>query len=257
VEIPYNIVNIIPLGNVMAIVTTHGVYRALASSPFDFSFVESPSGEGGRFGLPDTVIGSDKGVLFVSDSGINIYDGVRATSMTDGYIGEEFLRTDLDLSNGILRENDGLLHLFHASGVLIIDGRSQQITTISDVVASYVFRDHEEGALFYTDPQNRIKQLFAKTESKRSLTYRTGEVHFGKPGRKRAKFIQFLGTGTIQCTPYVNGATTGLKAKLINMEAMERDARIYLPDRVTLDSLELEITGTGEVKEFLIDWELM
>jgi hypothetical protein len=41
------------------------------------------------------------------------------------------------------------------------------------------------------------------------------------------------------------------------MEAMERDARIYLPDRVTLDSLELEITGTGEVKEFLIDWELM
>jgi hypothetical protein len=256
-ELPYNIVNVIPMGNVMAIVTTHGVYRAMASNPFDFSFVESPSGEGGKIGLPETVIASDKGVIFLSDSGLQLYDGIRSSSMTDGLIGEEYFRTDIDLTNAILRENDGLLFLFHGTGCLVIDGRSQQVSTISDLVVTQVFRDHEEGSLFYMDVQNRIAQLFSSRERKRSQTYRTGEVHFGANGRKRVKYIQFLGSGKIQCTPYINGQSIGLKAKMINMDGMEADTRIYLPMSKTLDSLEIELVGTGEVEEFLIDWERM
>jgi hypothetical protein len=241
----------------MAIITTDGVYRAVSSQPTDFSFVESPSGEGGRAGLTDSVIPSDKGVIYLSDSGIHAYDGVRSVSMTDTLVGEEYFRSDLDLSKAILRENDGILHLFHGSGAVLFDTRSKQISTIDDLIVTEVFRDHSSGSLLAKNSDGRIYELFTNPVKNRSMTYRTGEVHFGRNGRKRVKYIQFLGAGKVQCTPFINGSEVGLKPKLINMDGMENDTRIYLPNSATLDSLELELTGHGEVEEFTVMWERM
>ena len=255
VELPHNIVNIVPYGNAMAVVTTDGVYRAVMSGPTEFNFVESPSGEGGIKGLTETVIGSDKGVIYLSDSGIHIFDGVRSQSMTDNAVGEEYFRSDLYLTGAILRENDGIIHLFHNGGVLIFDTRSSQISSLGNITAKEVFRDHASGSLLYLNSVNQIYELFSNRIRKRHMLYRTGEIHFGMNGRKRAKYIQFLGSGKVQCVPFINGSSTGLKGKTINMDGMENDTRIYLPSTALLDSLEIEISGTGEVEEFLIMWE--
>lgn len=256
-DMPRQIVAVEPIRGGIAVLTTDGVYRGVTSGPANFDFSLSPSEDGAVQGNSRSVIQTSSGVVYLSDSGLHLYNGSDARSLTDGLIGEEYFKNQINASSVILETNDRSLYVFHDQGVLILDTRDKSITTIKGLNLVHIFRDQKKGSIYYRDPDsNNLNELFG-SDQKRSMTYTTGQVNFGIPGRKRIKYIEFLGIGKITCTAYYDGNSTIINEKEINMDGMERDRRISLPNGKTLKFFTMRLEGIGEVEEFKIIWERM
>jgi len=192
---------------------------------------------------------------YLSDSGIHLYDGARSKSITDGLIGEEFFRDEINSSSVILETNDRSIYAFHDKGVLIMDTRDRQITNLPDVITDNLHRDKELGSVFYVaKDSDKLMELFA-SDTFRSMRYTSGQINFGFGGGKRIKFIEFLGEGIITVSTFFNKSNTIINQKVINMDGMERDTRLFLPNGRSFKSFEMRMEGTGEVEEFKIIWE--
>lgn len=252
-DFPYDIVSGVSFGNVFVVVTTHKIFRGLGSDPTLLEFVESPSEDGGVLESPKSVTSSDSGVVFLSDSGLHVFDGVRSESLSDGKIGEEFFRNNINKTGAIIEFNDGTIFLFHDQGILAFDTRSKEIYTMSKI-ATAVFRDNKAGTLFFKTNIG-IEGMFERDDSVQQMRYLMGDIHFGAPGRKQVKYAEFQGTGDINAVPIYD--STRLKAKLIKMDSNENDRRIYMPDVKTFSSFSMDMSGTGEIEEIKLVWNPM
>lgn len=247
------IVNAIPIRGGIALVTVNGIYRLVTDGPTNVNLTLSPTDEGGVPGNQDSVISTSAGILYLSDSGIHRYDGSSTISITDGLIGEEYFREQVVASSVKLATNDGNIYMFHNGGVLVLDTRSRQVTTIDEIRASEIFKDNTTGSIFYLDSNtNEIKELFGGTEY-REYTYKTGPIHFGSNGPKQVFDLEFLGSGKITCSVFIDGSF--INQGEVNMDGMEHETRILIPDGTLGKSFQFEMTGKGEVQEFKIDWE--
>lgn len=249
-QLAHKIVTAVSHGNVLIVLTTHKLYRVLGADSTQIDVVESPSQDGMRIDAPKAAVSTDAGVVFLSDSGLHVFDGSVSASLTDPRFGEEFFR-GLNLVNSIIETNDGMIFLFYDTAALIFDTRSGQSVTLS-IKASAVYRDNESGILYVRTPKG-VEGLFEKTNSKMSYDYHSGTATLVAPLLKRIRSMEFHGVGEVTVTPIYDGIAQ--RSQLAKMEGMERDRRVYPPMTLGFNEFSFRVSGTGEVEEILIEYE--
>ena len=249
-QLAHKIVTAVSHGNVLIVLTTHKLYRVLGADSTQIDVVESPSQDGMRIDAPKAATSTDAGVVFLSDSGLHIFDGSVSASLTDPRFGEEFFR-GLNLANSIIETNDGMIFLFYDTAALIFDTRSGQSVTLA-IKASAVYRDNESGILYARTPKG-VEGLFEKTNSKVSFDYHAGTATLVAPLLKRIRSMEFHGVGEVTVTPIYDGIAQ--RSQLAKMEGMERDRRVYPPMNLGFNEFSFRVSGIGEVEEILIEYE--
>lgn len=241
---PYDIKRVFAFAGVVVVLTEKGPHIVDGSHPEQLT----PSkllGKEPCIGL--AACQTSRGVAYLSDSGIVVFNLTGANVITDGAFTEEWFKTHVISTGASMAENDNQLFLFHAGGVLKADLRTRPVDwTTLDIIATAVHADGN-GNLYYIDSAG--VQKLAGGSGSLAWTWRSGDITGKHPNDKPFNEAEVIGSGTITATLYVDGTQEATKALSF---AMIRQRTLKLPSETMGRALQVELTGTGEVTEMII-----
>lgn len=242
---PFNIKRVLALSGVVVVLTEKGPHVVDGSHPEQLS----PSkllGKEPCVGL--AACQTSRGVAYLSDSGIVLFNLTGATVITNGAFTEGWFVDNVDPSGAILADNDNQLYLFHSGGVLKADLRTKPVDwTTLDILATGVHVDGD-GNLFYMDSTG-IRLLHGDTEVL-VWTWKSGDIVGRHPNEKPFNEVEIMGSGTITATLYVDDDVA--KATKALAWDMIRRRTLKLPSETMGRAIQVELTGTGEVTEMIV-----
>jgi hypothetical protein len=186
---------------------------------------------------------TSRGVCYLSDSGLVIFNLLDTKVITDGLFGEDWFRENVSPTTATLVENDGILYLFHSKGTLRIDSRSKiPLCTTLGLVAHAASARADNGEVYVLDGQG-IKQLYAGAVV--PFTWKSGNL-LTSIDEQACFSANITGSGEVTLSVYADGVLQN--SKVVDF-AMERGRTLKFPEGTNARAMQVEVSGTGEVLE--------
>lgn len=243
---PSTIMNVIPFAGTLGVLTEKGPFRVDGSHPE----LLQPSTTLSNEPCLSTSIGkSGNGILFISDSGIALFNLFTVKVLTDQNFTEKWFLANVTLPTALVIENDGKVYLFHSTGTIRGDFRvNPPIWDELDIIATAVHKRPDDGNLYYVDATG-IQRLEGDAANPLTWTWRSGDFLADTPKEKEFVNVECIGSGTITMNLYVDGALTSTKALSFSMD---RDRMLAFPEGTSGRAAQIELTGTGSVNEVIL-----
>ena len=240
-------------GQALAVLTATGPYRVDGNNPeaLQQSPKCGPDPATSVLGCCDT----ERGVLYLSDGGIALFDMTAPRIITDVGFGEDWFKANVSPVGAVIIEVDDIVYLFHSAGGLILDFRSDPpiATTLSEVIYG-AYRKEDDDALYVMDAAG-IDQ-FGTAAGTKAMTWQSGELLGDHVEEKNFVETEIAGSAVeVNITNYVDGTlsstallsmdtTRDRKLGFLDEKSVGRAAqvKIYKAVHATLTPPELEIT---------------
>jgi len=187
-----------------------------------------------------------KGIGYLSDSGLVLFNLFETTVVSDGQFTEQWFKDNIDASTAFMVDNDGKTYLFHSGGVLVADstGETLRFTTL-DIIATAACVREDEGEVYYIDTSG-VQKLHGGA-GLLTWAWISGYIH-NKEGIETVwGNIEFTGSGSVTAAVYLD--ETLVITKLLGWD-MVRGRIVGL--NVTGKYLDVRLSGTGEVHSITI-----
>jgi len=243
---PGNIKRVIALAGVVAVLTDIGPFRVDGTDP---ESLQQSKVLGKEPCMSIAACPTPKGVVYLSDSGIVLFNLVDTTVLTDGNFGEDWFKTNVVAAGAHLVENDNILRLFHTAGTLVVDARSDPAIwyTIDTIAYASAVRD-DQGEVYIIDTTG-IEQLHAHASTDLTWSWQSGDILMDTFKEKEWGEIEVIGSGTVSATIYVDDVSKGTKALTFTTE---RGRTLKAPEHTLGKALQFLLTGTGQVNEVIV-----
>jgi hypothetical protein len=252
---PAAIKNCVPFGEALGVLTATGPFRVSGDNPETLQ--QSPP-LGNEPAM--SVLGcckSDRGILYLSDSGVVLFNLSDTTVITDEGFGEEWFKANISPAGAVMIEVDNVGYLFHSGGGLVYDARSDPpiASTLSEIIYA-AYRKEDDDELYVMDG-NGIQQFGAAPAGTKAMTWKSGELLGDHPEEKSFIETELMSDSAVSLavTNYVDGTssatatlamTTNRDKKLgfLDTKCIGRAAQfqIYKAAHDTLTSAECEVT---------------
>ena len=152
-------------------------------------------------------------------------------------------------------ENDNILYLFHDAGILVVDMRlpnSIKFYTLP-TIANASWSRPSNGELYYIDSSG-IEQ-HAASASNRTWTWQGGDLPDDNKGVNREfKKVEARGSGTVTLTLFLDGSQVATKA--LTFTNPKRGRILNFPEGSEGRASQIQVTGTGEIKELILETDI-
>ena len=210
---------------------------------------------------------TSRGVAYLSDSGITLFDGIGTRVISDAAIGEDLFaghvrETDFDRpqpAGSILLENDNILYYFNSSETLVCDMRDEEYMwySIADVaIAAWKMESGSIGYISYGDQDRatvdedtrtatiEIKKLDGNRAHYKVWEWESGNLLGDHPkSDKMWGDVEINGTGTIELVLLVDGEDVATKT-LDFSTGMDRDRILAFPEHTYGRAAKIKMTGS-------------
>jgi hypothetical protein len=185
---------------------------------------------------------TSKGIVYLSDSGLVLFNLVDTSVFTDGVFNETWFRANISPTGAVIAENDGILYLFHSGGTLRIDARSVLSATTMTLVAYAAYKNPEDGKLYVVDEVG-IKKLHG-TSTSLPWRWESGDILFQTTDYKAFPVVRVSGRGNPVLSLYVDGSVADATKTLAFW--MERTRSLSLPSETNGRAIKFLLTGTTD-----------
>jgi hypothetical protein len=250
---PGNIKRVIAIAGVVAVLTDIGPFRVDGTSP---EALQQSKVLGKEPCMSIAACATPKGVVYLSDSGIVLFNLVDTTVLTDQGFGEAWFKANVVAAGAHLIENDNILRLFHTTGTLVVDARSDPAIwyTLDTIAYASAVRE-DEGEVYILD-QIGINLLHGGvvegTQEYMDWSWQSGDILMGTPEEKEWTEIEVIGSGHVHATIYVDDVSKGTKSLTFTTE---RGRTLKVPEHTLGRALQFLLSGgtsAAEVKEVII-----
>jgi hypothetical protein len=202
---PDDIMNVVPFGGSFAVLTAIGPFAIHGNNPEELQ-QSPPLGN-----APATSIHgccrSSKGVYYLSDGGIALFDLTNSFIVTDEGFGKEWFDDNISTTGVVMIEIDNILYIFHSAGGLIIDFRSEIpiATTLSEIIyAAYVLPSTMD---LYVIDGTGIQEFGGADAGTKAMTWKSGELIGDHQEEKNFVEVEMMSESgvAITVTTYVDG----------------------------------------------------
>lgn len=240
-----NIKRVLAFAGVVAVLTEIGPFRVDGTNPEALT-QSKVLGKEPCPGVAACV--TSKGIAYLSDSGIVLFNLVDTQVISDANFTEQWFKDNVTVSGAHMVECDTILRLFHSGGTLVVDGRvSPAIWTTLDLVAYASTVREDQGEVYVIDSAG-IKKLHGSTTEDLTWTWKTGDILFKTAAEKELRNVEALGSGTVSLSIYADDVLKATKS--LNFST-ERGRRLGFPEHTRGRAAGAQITGTGEVTEMM------
>lgn len=244
-NMPSNIKRVIPFAGTVAVMLETGPQRIDGTHP---ELLQPSEVLGTEPCIGTAACKTAKGVAYLSDSGIVLFNLAETTVISDDRFTEEWFKANIDSDGAVMAENDGVLYLFHSGGVLVVDTRPDTAIWITmDIVATAVHVRPDTGDLYYIDSAG-VQKLFGGT-GLLTWTWQSGDIIGAHPEDKPFQGIYVRGSGTVTATLFADGVQQAEKALSF---AMERHRTLNFPSEISARAMQYKLTGTGRVDDVIV-----
>jgi len=129
--------------------------------------------------------------------------------------------------------------------MLIYDVRDNKWTTAGGGSYKSAWYHYDTGKLAVLN--DGIIKTLQGGEDYAPYIYQTGPITMGTPELKSFDEIEIHGEGTAHVTVYIDGESVG--EKIVDMDGMLRDRRMYIPKGKEGRTFAFQLSGTAEVYE--------
>ncbi len=198
---------------------------------------------------------TNKGVVYLSDSGLVLFNLVDSTVFSLGAFNELWFNDNVAPDGAVIVASHDVLYLFHSAGTLCYNATTSQWTQLS-LVAIAAWVNPEDGDAYYLLEGTGIYHLMNNDSVPVDFTWGSGQLLGKDPeADKRWTRLRAKGTGTVTIAAAVDGDTVATKA--VNMDSvLDRDGRLNLPVSAVGRSMKLTFSGTGTVEQAIVEYEL-
>jgi hypothetical protein len=194
------------------------------------------------------------GIVYLSDSGLTLFNLSDSVTLSDELFTEKWFTDNVEPLNSQLAENDGIVYLFHDAGILVMDARQRsalKFYTLPDI-ANGPWSKPDEGSLYYVDSVGI--QQHAASASNRTWTWKTGDLPRGGGADREFKSVEVRGSGTVTLTIDLDGVQVATKA--LSFADPTRNRVLKFPEESIGRSCQIEVTGTGTVKQMILETDI-
>lgn len=229
-------------GSDLNVMTTSGVQRAYGTSPSRTGL--TPGVNGGGSLARRTCVATEYGTVYLTKDGLSVVNGSQVRDMSES-IGAKYFKTLTPIQ---MEYHDGILFYIHTAGVLAYRFSSQEFSTLAGTYTA-AYASKPDGEVYVLEGSS-IKQLFGDSAST-NLVYRTGEWVLAAPQHKKFRVLWFTGIGEVTVSTYKDDALTN--TKVVNMDGTRNERMMNIAHGTTCRALNIQISGSGEVKEIRAD----
>lgn len=238
---PSVIKSVVPFSSSLIVLCESGPFRVDGTHP---ELLQQGEAMGAEPCLSSSGTKTSKGVVYMSDSGVVLFNGYETQGLTDALFGEAYF-SDWAKAGVFFAENDGRIFVFHEDGALVFDVPTGQWTELS-LVATAAFRRASDGELYVISAGQVLKVFGGAVVSFRFLS---GD-YYGKDGDD-TEFagVHVTGSGAVTLGVYVDGVKRAERALDFTMD---RGRVVKLRQEHAGRALWFELTGTGRVTEVTV-----
>ena len=241
---PANIKDVISFAGTIAVLTEAGPLRVDGTHP-ELLVPSKVLGEEPCTGRMGTV--SNQGVFYLSDSGIVLFNLADTKLVSGENFSEEYFAA-IDRDTITLAENDEIIYLFHDNGTIVLDQRGIVPYWNTFNLPIYgAWKDPIAGVLYVMDDAG-VNQ-WAGGADNLPWIWKSGKIVGKREDLKHFYGIRVVGSDPVTGKIILDDVDHG--SRLFGL-AVERGMRFFVPRRLGANSLEVELTGTGEVDELQI-----
>lgn len=243
---PSTIKRVFSYAGVLAVLTASGPFRVDGTHP-ELLAPSKPLGKEPCIGTASCV--TPKGIGYLSDSGLVLFNLFETTVITDGLFTEKWFTDNITALTAFMADNDGKTYLFHSRGVLVIDYRGETILpTTLDILATAASVREDSGDMYYIDSIG-IQKLHGGSGSL-TWSWDSGYIEAKDAPEVTWAEVEFLGSGTVRASVYLDEVLVLSKDLAWDM-VRDRIVKLNLVGK----SLDVRLTGTGAIDKIIIRGE--
>lgn len=225
----------------LAVICETGAFRVDGTHP---ELLQQTPSIGAEPCLSTRAAVTSKGVVYMSDSGVCLFNMYETAVMTDALFGEPWFK-GVDSGSVFFAENNGRIYVFHSSGVLVYEPGSDAWTTLS-LVATAAYRRADDGGLYVISGGDVLKIGAGPVVPYRFLS---GDYYGDGGDDTEFKGVRVAGSGDVTLGLYVDGERKVFRALDFSMD---RGRIVQLRQEHAGRALWFELTGTGTVTEAVV-----
>ncbi len=241
---PSDIKMSLSMAGTVAVLTEEGPFRVDGTHP---ELLQQSKMLGKEPCLSTAACVTQKGVVYFSDCGLVLFNLVATAVISNSHFTEKWFKENVTAGHHMV-ENEGVLYLFHSTGVLVVDSRINPPiwTTLSVVAYASTIRE-DQGEVYIIDSEG-IKKLHGAATNL-TWTWKSGDILLKTPAEKVWRNVEVIGSGSVSLSLYVDEVLRATKALYFGNE---RDRTLGFPEESIGRASQFMITGTGEVKEVIV-----
>jgi len=241
VNFPSNIIAAMPFAGALAVLTQNGAFRIDGNHP---ELLQQTEALGAEPCLSSSVCRSSKGIFFLSDSGLTLFNNFESVVVSDQAFTEIWFRENITSASSVLAENDNVIYIFHSTGTLYFDMKTAQRATMPGIFNA-VWKDHGTGWLYAGNSSGIYK---IESLNNTVMLWKSGDI-VASIKDIPWKEIEVIGTGEIILTVYIDDAD--IAAKVLIFNDLYRLRTLGLPQEYQGRRLQLQFQGTGTIEEVI------
>lgn len=255
-DFPAPITCAVPWGGFLVVFTAESAYTVSGSDPEALSRFKVQGTVGTTY--PRSVVNIGPGLLYVSNRGVEIFDGIISKSLSYDKLGEQVI-----LVNPRAAFFRGRAFIFHGgaslngktmpSGCLIADLRAgDPVWTTSGITTPVPYVRPAVDQLYLVSGTNLVRW---GSGSARTWSYSTGllDAQDGRQG-KLYSVLRLDAEGAVTATPKVNGAAIGSPAFAVSTSGTRAQHRKRLPPERG-ERFSLDLGGTGSLHGITLEYQ--
>ncbi len=244
---PSDIKRVFTFAGYVAVLTENGPFVVNGSHPEQMTQQE-PLGKEPCIGIAACT--TPRGVAYLSDSGIVLFNLVNTQVISDELFTEEWFAENVNSSTAFMEENDNQIYLFHSGGVLVVDVRSSKSIWYELDEVGYAAHKRLDNGKLYIINSSGVTELHGSTSSLTAV-WQSGNLLFKTYEDKQFHELEFTGSGSITATLYVDDVEKASKALAFSKY---RDRILKLPDQTRGRALQVKLEGTGIITEIMVGY---
>ena len=247
---PANIKRVIPFAGTIAVLTAAGPQRVDGTHP---ELIQPSKALGIEPCIGTAACVTSRGVVYLSDSGLVLFNLADTTVITDEFFTENHFGFWFG-SSGILASSDNMIYLFGPNHTLVADMQTSKIRYQTlDIVATAVHVRPDTDTVSYIDATG----IYTRNEGPAALTWiwLSGDIIGAYPDPKPWIDVEVIGSGNISLALYADAAnvfTDSPVASKVLTFTTYRGRTLKFPDKTIARAIWVYLTGTGNVTEIII-----
>lgn len=238
---PYEIKAVMPFAGALSVLTQGGAFRVDGNHPELLQQTEALSSEPC---LNTDIARSSRGVFYMSDSGLVLFNGFESVVVSDQAFTETWFRQNINISGVILAENDNIIYIFHDAGTLYMDMQTKQWATMPGIYRA-AWKEPETGWLYAADAAG-IWKINGSVDD--VMVWKSGDITASIKDVPW-KEIEVVGTGEIILTVWIDGSEKAVKS--LEFGTLYRERTLGLLQEYQGRRLQLQFEGTGTIEEVI------
>ena len=251
INFPSKIKQVVPFAGSVAVLCETGPFRIDGTQPEQ---LQQSKPLGREPCLSDSACASNRGVLYLSDTGVVLFNLVDTQVISSPAFTEDWFEEHVAGSQVRICVSHDTVYLFAGQGCLLYNTTRKDWLTLSQT-AQAVYVNPDDGDVYCLTDGIGIERLF-DGDSLVLFTWDSGQLKGKDPeADKRWQLIRPKGTGDITVAASVDGVLVATKSMDL-LSVLERDRHMSFPVTAYGKSLKLAISGMGSVEEMIIEYEL-